>query len=285
MILIEGGEFSMGAERFYPEERPVRRVAVESFWIDATPVTNAAFTRFVAATGYVTAAERLDPDFPVRGSLVFTRPSGPVSLDDPSQWWQFREGACWHRPLGPGSDLTGLDDHPIVHVAFDDAVAYATWAGKQLPTEAQWEFAARGGLEGAYYAWGNALAPDGLMLANYWQGEFPLENTLADGWERTSPVASYPANGYGLYDMIGNVWEWTLDAWSMRRDASAPKCCVSREGRPDQGEDSLLEDKVIKGGSHLCAIHYCQRYRPAARQSQSIYQTTSHVGFRCVILA
>ncbi len=285
MVFIEGGEFSMGAARFYPEERPVRCVAVESFWIDATPVTNVAFARFVAASGYVTVAERRAESLPGGGSNVFVQPNSSVDLADPSQWWQFREGACWRHPLGPASDLTGLENHPVVHIAFEDALAYAAWAGKQLPTEAQWEFAARGGLDGAEYAWGNALAPDGLMLANYWQGEFPTENTLADGWARTSPVATYPGNGYGLHDMIGNVWEWTVDAWSMPRDASAPKCCAGREGARPKDGTSMPERKVIKGGSHLCAINYCQRYRPAARHPQPIRESASHIGFRCVAKA
>ena len=273
MIFLEGGAFSMGAARFYPEERPVRPAAVEAFWIDATPVTNAGFARFVAATGYVTAAERPSGAIPP-GSSVFVPPPGPVDLGDPSQWWAFREGACWRRPLGEGSDLAGLEDHPVVHVTFEDAAAYAAWAGKALPTEAQWEYAARGGLEGADYAWGNALAPDGLMLANYWQGEFPAQNTLRDGWLRTSPVCAFPANGYGLHDMIGNVWEWTLDGWTMPGEAPAPRCCAAKAGG--------TERKVIKGGSHLCAANYCQRYRPAARHPQPAGEATSHIGFRCV---
>lgn len=219
MRRIEGGVFSMGAARFYPEERPVRKVEVTSFLIDATPVTNAQFARFVAATGHVTLAERpwTGPEgrqMPP-GSAVFHPPRGPVNLADASSWWRHVEGACWRQPSGPGSDIAGLDGHPVVHVVWEDAAAYAAWAGKRLLTEPEWEFAARGGVEGADYAWGNQLAPDGAMLANYWQGEFPHQNLGLDGWERTSPVRSFPANDYGLFDMIGNVWEWTADCWDV----------------------------------------------------------------------
>ena len=274
MQRIEGGVFSMGAARFYPEERPVRQVDVGSFWIDEVPVTNAEFARFVEATGYRTLAERLTP----AGSAVFTKPAGPVRAMDPSLWWEFREGACWRRPLGAQSNLDGLDDHPVVHVAHEDAASYAAWAGKRLPTEIEWEYAARGGLDGADYAWGSQLAPEGAMLANYWQGDFPHENRMLDGWERTSPVRSYLANGYGLYDMIGNVWEWTGDLWTLPGEARgpAPGCCAARD---EQGEAQV---KVIKGGSHLCAKNYCQRYRPAARHPQPVDSPTSHIGFRCV---
>ena len=274
MRWIEGGAFSMGAARFYPEERPVRHAEVRSFWIDEAPVSNAEFGRFVEATGYLTLAECMSP----AGSAVFMRPVAPVRAMDPSLWWEFREGACWHRPLGAHGNLDGLDDHPVVHVAFEDAKQYAEWAGKRLPTEIEWEFAARGGLDGADYAWGGQLAPDGAMLANYWQGGFPHENLLLDGWERTSPVRSYPANGYGLYDMIGNVWEWTDDLWSLPGEArkSEPGCCASKD---DPGNAPV---KVIKGGSHLCAKNYCQRYRPAARHPQAVDSPTSHIGFRCV---
>ncbi|MFN0160047.1 MAG: formylglycine-generating enzyme family protein [Burkholderiales bacterium] len=278
MIRIEGGEFAMGAARFYPEERPVRRMRVAPFRIDAMPVTNAEFAHFVAAMGYRTVAERPCGAGAIAGSLVFVKPSGPVSLDDPAQWWRFIEGASWQRPRGPGSSLIGIEDHPVVHLAYEDALAYATWAGKALPSEAQWEFAARGGLDGADYAWGNALAPEGLMLANYWQGAFPLENTLADRWEFTAPVGRFPANGYGLFDMIGNVWEWTTDAWvspDRAYEGALARCC-------GPAPDALASRRVIKGGSYLCAANYCQRYRPAARQGQPVDAPTGHLGLRCV---
>lgn len=277
MVHLDGGTVSIGSARFYPEERPIRKVAVAPFWMDETPVTNAAFARFVRDTGYVSLAERGVPGQPHRGSFVFRKPAAPVDLRDPSLWWQFTPGACWREPLGSGSGLAGLEEHPVVHVAFEDAAAYAAWSGKRLPTEAEWEYAARGGLDGADYAWGTQREPEGLMLANYWQGEFPLENTLQDGWERTSPVRTYPANGWGLFDMIGNVWEWTADIWSLPRhgpDSHALRCCGARD-------TAVGPDKVVKGGSHLCAVNYCQRFRPAARQPQPATRTTSHIGFRC----
>lgn len=302
MKFIEGDTFSMGSERFYPEEAPVRPVRVDSFWIDETPVTNAAFARFVAETGYRTVAEIApDPkDYPgmnpadaLAGSLLFRRTPGPVDLQDWSQWWTFSFGTDWRHPHGPDSNLDGLEDHPVVHVCHDDAEAYARWAGKTLPTEAEWEFAARGGLEGAEFAWGDTLAPDGQMLANYWQGAFPYGNTLEDGYERTSPVRTYPANGFGLYDMIGNVWEWTSDWFAQPRIERKAKgsCCVPSNPRGATRKESLdpatpnipIPRKVLKGGSHLCAPSYCQRYRPAARHPQAVESSTSHIGFRCVV--
>lgn len=304
MRLIEGGVFQMGSDRFYPEEQPVRSVRVESFWIDEKPVTNSQFAAFVAATDYRTVAEEspdpaqypgMEPEMAYAGSLVFERTRGPVYLDDVSQWWMFRDGANWRHPLGRDSGLDGLDDHPVVHIAYRDAAAYAAWSGKALPSEAEWEYAARGGLDGADYAWGDTLAPDGAMLANYWQGLFPFANQLLDGWERTSPVGAFPANAYGLYDMIGNVWEWTDDWFVLPRTPSKkPKksksCCTvpdPRGGRERESFDPMMPTlrigrKVIKGGSHLCAENYCQRYRPAARSPQSVDTSTSHLGFRCV---
>ena len=299
---LPGGVFTMGSERFYPEEAPTRRVRVEPFWIDETPVTNAQFAAFAAATGHTTVAETApDPaDYPgmpaemaAPASLVFQRPAGRVALSDLGQWWRFTFGANWRRPLGPGSSIEGLDDHPVVHVAYADALAYADWAGKALPSEAEWEYAARGGLDGADYAWGAELAPAGRMLANYWQGAFPSVNTLLDGWERTSPVRSYSANGFGLHDMIGNVWEWTADWYGL---PSVPQkapgaCCVAPDPRGGQETHSFdpatprvrIGRKVLKGGSHLCAPNYCQRYRPAARYPQPVDTSTCHVGFRCII--
>jgi formylglycine-generating enzyme len=300
MIRIPGGTFRMGSDRHYPEEAPMHSVAVGGFWIDPTPVTNAQFRAFVAATGYVTWAEIApDPkDYPdakpemlKAGGLVFTPPTKSVALTDFSQWWRFTFGAMWRRPYGKGSHIGGHDNHPVVQVAFKDAEAYAKWAGKELPTEAEWEFAARGGLEGAEFAWGDELLPGGRHMANIWQGNFPNENTREDGWARTSPVRSYPPNGLGVYDMIGNVWEWTTDWYSFRHTADAPKaCCVPedpRGGPPEKSYDrrqtTRIPRKVLKGGSHLCAPSYCRRYRPAARHAEDIDTTTSHVGFRCIV--
>jgi formylglycine-generating enzyme required for sulfatase activity len=297
---LPGGEFTMGSERFYPEERPRRRVSVAGFWIDETPVTNRDFAAFVAATGYRTFAEvapnpadypGLPPELARAGSLVFERPRGPVDLKDFRQWWKFRFGAKWSEPLGAGSSIAELLDHPVVHIAYVDAEAYAKWAGKELPTEAEWEYAARGGLQGIEFAWGNELAPDGRMLANFWQGEFPWDNRLLDGWERTSPVRVFPPNGFGLFDMIGNVWEWTADWYTTGVDLPKGSCCTPsnpRGGREYESYDPCTPDvkigrKVLKGGSHLCAPNYCQRYRPAARYPQPIDTSTSHVGFRCII--
>ena len=297
MKLIAGGSFTMGSERFYDEERPLRKVCVDSFWIDEIPVTNGKFARFVAETGYVTLVEKapdprdypgLDPALAVAGSLVFTRTDTPVPLYDHSQWWRFVPGADWRHPTGPDSSIEGLEDHPVVHIAFEDADAYAKWAGKALPTEAEWEFAARGGLEGAEFAWGDSLAPDGAVLANYWQGMFPFATLKPDGAFRTTPVRSFPANGYGLSDMIGNVWEWTRDWYGTPRAAKSPCCAIANPRGAAIGESydpatgTRIARKVLKGGSHLCAENYCQRYRPAARHAQEVDSATSHIGFRCV---
>jgi sulfatase modifying factor 1 len=301
MVWVPGGAFLMGSNDFYPEERPVHRATVDGFWMDAHPVTVAEFRRFVKATGYVTIAERpLDPaDFPgadpallVPGALVFRKPPQRVSLDDYRQWWAYVPGAAWRHPTGPDSGLDGRDRHPVTQVAYADAESYAAWAGKALPTETEWEFAARGGLEGKIYPWGDELAPKGRMLANTWQGEFPWQNLATDGYEGTSPVGSFPANGYGLYDMAGNVWEWTCDYFTPRHpDEVAKACCVPQNPRvvtPDQsyatGEPGAhIPRKVIKGGSHLCAPNYCLRYRPAARQGETIDTATGHIGFRCIV--
>ncbi|KQZ77374.1 gliding motility-associated lipoprotein GldK [Sphingopyxis sp. Root214] len=304
MVRIEGGAFSMGSDSFYPEEAPVRRVRVGDFWIDATPVTNRQFAAFVMATGYRTEAETApDPrDYPgmdaalaIPGSLVFERTAGLVDLEDFTNWWHFRAGADWRHPTGPDSAIDELEDHPVIHVTYADALAYAEWAGKSLPTEAEWECAARGGHDdGRPYAWGMELAPGGAMMANYWQGLFPFSNLLTDGWERTSPVRSYAPNGFGLYDMIGNVWEWTADWYALPRAAAkaTPGACCTvdnpRGGRKHESRDPCMPDsktgrKVLKGGSHLCAENYCQRYRPAARHPQTIDTSTSHIGFRCII--
>src|SRR5439155_1211032 len=256
MVRLPGGRFRMGSDQFYSEEAPVRPARVGPFLIDETPVTNADFARFVEATGHVTLAEippdpseypGILPDRLVAGSAVFQR-CETLDHADPLRWWHFTTGANWHHPLGPESSIEGLDDHPVVHVAYADAEAYAEWAGKVLPTEAEWEYAARGGLEGADYAWGDELAPGGAMLANYWQGLFPLANQLLDGWERTSPVRSFPPNGYGLYDMIANVWEWTVDDWDAPKGKTVKPCCTA----PRNGTERFPR-KVLKGGSHLCA--------------------------------
>jgi formylglycine-generating enzyme required for sulfatase activity len=301
MVHIPSGTFRMGSDRHYPEEAPAHRVTVDGFWIDRAPVTNREFRKFINATGYVTFAE-VKPnaqDYPgalphmlKAGSLVFTPPRHPVDLSDWSQWWRFKFGANWRRPYGPRSSISGLDDHPVVHIAYRDAEAYARWAGKELPTEAEWEFAARGGLDDAEFAWGNEFAPDGRAMANTWQGAFPHQNLRQDGYERTSPVMAFPPNGYGLHDMIGNVWEWTADWWSARHESDASKaCCIpaNPRGGPETASYDACQPnikiprKVLKGGSHLCAPNYCRRYRPAARHAEPIDTSTSHVGFRCVV--
>ncbi|MBC6983671.1 formylglycine-generating enzyme family protein [Caulobacter sp. 17J80-11] len=300
MVWIEGGDFRMGSDRHYAEEAPARRVSVDGFWIDAEPVTNRRFAEFVDATGWTTFAE-LPPDpndYPGAlpemlraASLVFTPTKGPVDLRACFSWWSFQAGADWRHPTGPDSSIDGLDDHPVVHVAWRDVEAYAAWAGLDLPTEAEWEFAAKGGLDEAEFAWGDELEPEGRHMANVWQGRFPWENLALDGFVRTSPVGSYPPNGYGLHDMIGNVWEWTKDWWSATRPVAADKpCCGARNPRGGREEDSYdpaqplirIPRKVLKGGSHLCAPSYCRRYRPAARHAEPIDTSTSHVGFRCV---
>jgi sulfatase modifying factor 1 len=301
MVRVPGGTFLMGSNDFYSEERPVHRVAVDGFWMDEHPVTNAEFRRFVKATAYVTVAERpLDPaDYPeadtallVAGSLVFKKARGPVDLRDVRNWWAYTPGADWRHPEGPGSNLGGRERHPVVHIAYEDAEAYASWAGKELPTEAEWEYAARGGIEGATYAWGDEFAPKGKMMANTWQGHFPWENLKTDRYEGTSLVRVFPPNGYGFYDVTGNVWEWTSDYFSSRHsDEGARPCCVPRNPRVDSPEGSHavgqsgahIPRRVLKGGSHLCAPSYCLRYRPAARQGEAVDTSTTHIGFRCVV--
>jgi formylglycine-generating enzyme len=311
MVWIPGGTFRMGSEKHYPEERPVHRVTVDGFWMDRYPVTNARFARFVEATGFTTFAE-VPPD-PVQypgarpemlyaGSLVFVQPAGPVDSSDNRNWWQYIRGAHWRRPQG-AEHAEVLPEHPVVHVTFADAEAFAAWEGKSLPTEAEWEFAARGGLDGAAYAWGSEFLPGDRHMANTWQGEFPWQQLARDGYERTSPVGAFPANGYGLHDVIGNVWEWTTDWYRPRhpheavgRDSrsspgSVKACCIPTTPRGPRIEDSYDPDqpaikiprKVLKGGSHLCAPNYCRRYRPAARYPEPVDTSTSHVGFRCIV--
>jgi sulfatase modifying factor 1 len=276
MKWVPGGEFAMGSETFYPEERPVRRVAVEGFWIDEHPVTVAEFRRFIKATGHATVAEReldpaqypdADPSALVPGSLVFRPSRGPVDLRDFRNWWAYVPGATWQRPEGPASDTYTRGRHPVTQVAYEDAQAYADWAGKALPSEVEWEYAARGGLDGAVYAWGDDFDP---ALANTWQGEFPWQ-----GYRGTSPVGAYPPNGYGLHDMTGNVWEWTCDPATNGQESPSPCCGPEAE--------EAIPRRVIKGGSHLCAPNYCLRYRPAARQFEAVDTSTSHIGFRCIV--
>jgi len=300
MVFIPGSTFRMGSDKHYAEEAPVHRVTVDAFWIDRTPVTNREFRKFVSATGHVTVAE-IPPDakdYPgalphmlKAGSLVFNPPNYPIDTRDWSQWWTFKFGANWRRPYGPRSSINGLDDHPVVHVTYRDAEAYAKWAGKDLPTEAEFEFAARGGLDGAEYAWGHEFTPGNRQMANTWQGTFPFENLALDGYERTSPVKAFPPNGYGVYDMIGNVWEWTSDWYSPKHEANESKaCCIPHNPRGGTEEASYdpclpkirIPRKVLKGGSHLCAPNYCRRYRPAARHAEPVDTSTNHVGFRCV---
>ena len=292
MLRITGGTFRMGSDSFYPEEAPVRDVEVPPFRIDAYTVTNREFSQFVRKTGYVTVAERdLDPaDYPgapaenlVPGSLVFHMTPGPVNLRDYSQWWSWTPGACWKRPEGPGSSVEAKPDHPVVHVAYEDAVSYAQWAGKRLPVEAEWEFAARGGLDQKPFVWGDEMEPGGRPAANTWQGNFPYQSTARNG-PGTMPVGRFEPNGFGLYDMAGNVWEWTSDWYASDRRTVAP-CCgeASRERSYDPCQpESRIPRKVLKGGSFLCSPSYCLRFRPAARSPQAIDTGMSHVGFRCV---
>jgi formylglycine-generating enzyme required for sulfatase activity len=299
MVWIPGGTFLMGSNDHYPEEAPAHPVSVDGFWMDRTQVTNESFTAFVRETGHVTTAEvaadaedypGARPDLLVPASAVFVSPNRPVDLRNPYEWWTYVPGASWRRPQGPGSSLRRKKKHPVVHVTFADVEAYAVWAGKELPTEAEWEFAARGGLDGAPYVWGDEFNPDGVHMANTWQGEFPNVNERLDGFEGTSPVGSFPPNGYGLVDMAGNVWEWTTD-WYQEHGEIADACCTisnprggDRERSVDPGSgEARIPRRVMKGGSHLCAPNYCRRYRPAARMAQGIDTSTSHLGFRCIV--
>jgi sulfatase modifying factor 1 len=301
MVWIPGGTFLMGSDNHYPEEAPVHRVTVDGFWMDTKPVTNAEFAKFVNETNYKTICEQsIDPSlYPgalpemiAAASVVFVQPQGRVDLKNPYQWWHFVPGANWKHPQGPDSSIIDRMDHPVVHVTYADVQAYAKWIGKKLPTEAEWEFAARSGREAQEYAWGSELTPDGRHFANIWQGEFPWQNHAEDGFVGTSPVGSYAANEYSLSDMIGNVWEWTADWYSARHpDEKIKACCIPKNPRgpaedgsydPRAGEVKIPR-KVMKGGSHLCAPNYCRRYRPAARMAQPVDTSTSHLGFRCVV--
>lgn len=300
-LQVPGGLLDMGSSDFYPEESPKHRCQVGSFLLDRFPVTNRQFARFVEATGYLTVAEQaldeerypwLHADDRTPGSTVFVPTTGPVDLDDWRQWWIWLPGTQWRRPRGPMSSVEGLDDHPVVHIAYADALAYANWAGARLPTEAEFEWAAYGGRPATTYAWGDERDPAGVVMANTWRGRFPYLNTGANGWTGTSPVGSFPANGYGLYDLIGNVWEWTSTYYAPSHlepdDESAEpqqphSCCGadSRAALASAEPASRVPRRVLKGGSHLCAPEYCLRYRPAARSAQAEDSPTSHVGFRC----
>jgi len=299
MVWVPGGAFTMGSDRYYRDEAPAHDVVVDGFWMDPYPVTNADFRAFVAETGYVTTAERppdpddypgADPGLLVPASAVFSRPARPVDRGDPYQWWSYLPGADWRHPRGPGSSLYALDEHPVVHLAWADVLAYARWAGKDLPTEAEWEYAASAGA-GTDFPWGEELAPGGRHMANTWQGSFPTENIRLDGYEWTSPVHAFPANGFGLYDMIGNAWEWTSDWYGRYPTDADPDPAPGPRINPRGGDEARSADpglpsiprKVIKGGSFLCAPNYCQRYRPAGRMPLAVDTSTCHLGFRCVV--
>ncbi|ATH99066.1 formylglycine-generating enzyme family protein [Alcaligenes faecalis] len=299
LVPIPSGRFLMGSDEGYPEEKPVHPVEVQAFQIDQHEVTNAQFAQFVAATGYVTQAERV-PEFPPNvqvpeqyrqpGSAVFTPPAATHDHDQHEgheqhappgnyNWWVWVPGANWRHPGGPDTNLNGRDNHPVVHIAYEDALAYARWLGRDLPTEEQWEFAARGGLEAATYPWGNTPEVRGRLMANTWQGNFPAKNLLRDGYEGTAPVGCFPANNYELWDSVGNVWEWTRSAWQPQHRPLTPEPLIAAardaNGNPAMG--------VIKGGSFLCAANFCVRYRPASRQPQETTMSTQHVGFRTVL--
>jgi sulfatase modifying factor 1 len=286
LVELPGGSFRMGSTQFYPEEAPVHAATVAALAVERHPVTNAQFAEFVADTGYVTVAEQdLDPAlYPgaapqdlVPGALVFRPTRGPVDLRDWRQWWDWVPGACWRHPFGPDSHIDDRRDHPVVQVAYPDAAAYARWAGRRLPTEAEWEYAARGGAT-TTYAWGDDVAPGGRLMANTWQGRFPYRNDGALGWVGTSPVGTFPPNGFGLVDMIGNVWEWTTTQFSAHHRLDGATGCCTPVLTPDP-----TVNQTLKGGSHLCAPEYCHRYRPAARSPQSQDSATAHIGFRCAV--
>lgn len=300
MVWIPTGEFRMGSDDpHFPDAQPIHLVWVDGFWIDKTDVTNEAFRKFVNATGYVTVAQRTPKaeDFPgvpqeklVPGSICFVPPDHPVSLDDISQWWRLVPGADWRHPEGPGSDINGKEKHPVVHVAYEDALAYAKWAGKRLPTEAEWEYAARGRLDQNKFVWGNDFKPGGKFMANTFQGHFPDKNTAEDGFAGTSPVGSFPTNGFGLYDMAGNVWQWTSDWYrpdTFQIDARSGELSVNPQGPAEKDswdpQEPGVKKRVLKGGSFLCTDQYCSRYMPGARGQGEPSTGTNHLGFRCVM--
>jgi len=291
MVWLPGGAFSMGSEDGRADEKPVHVVTVHGFWMDKTEVTNEEFARFVKETGYVTVAERVPeakdlPDVPPdglkAGSVVFRPPPGEVPLDNHYAWWEYVPGANWRQPEGPGSTIEGKDKHPVIHVCWEDAQAYAKWAGKRLPTEAEWEYAARGRLERQPYVWGNELTPENKWRANIWQGRFPNENLATDGFKGTAPVASYMPNGYGLYDMAGNVWEWCADWYHPEYYAQSPRENPKGPGASFDPDEPGMAKRVIRGGSYLCSDLYCTGYRPSARMKSAPDTGLSHTGFRCV---
>ncbi len=302
MVWVPGGVFWMGSDEHYPEERPAHQVSVDGFWMDRNPVTVAEFRRFVKATGYVTTAQQqpdaadfpdADPDLLVPGSMVFTPPDGPVPLDDYRRWWSYVPRADWRHPEGPKSNVGERNRHPVTHVSYFDACAYARWAGKSLPTEAEGEFAARGGLDRAVYVWVDDREPHGRPGGNVWQGQFPWENLETDGYYGTSPVGRFRPNGFGLHDMAGNVWEWTRDhhtpshGESGKNVAPTGACCILRNPIQESAahSDETYARRTVKGGSHLCSPNYCDRYRPAVRQGHTEDASTGHIGFRCILRA
>ena len=299
MLWIPGGSFMMGSNEHYEEEAPVHKVTVDGFWMDKYELTNTEFRKFIEETGYITFCEKPPnpddypgalPEMLVAASVVFKKPDHRVDIKNYFNWWTFVPGADWKHPFGPDTTIEDKDNYPVVHLAYEDVEAYAKWAGKEIPTEAEWEFAARGGLESKEYAWGDEMYPDEKAMANTWQGEFPIENTLADGFELIAPVGTFPPNGYGLHDIIGNVWEWTSD-WYQFHSKSVNSCCSDinpRGGTPESSFDIRMPDiqiprKVMKGGSYLCAPNYCRRYRPAARMAQPVDTSTCHLGCRLIV--
>jgi sulfatase modifying factor 1 len=304
MVWIPGGEFTMGTDdlQSYEYERPAHRVRVDGFWMDETEVTNQQFKEFIDATGYVTTAERTpdwnelkkqlppgtpmpDKKFLVPGSLIFTPPLHAVSLDDYSQWWKWKAGVSWKHPHGPESDLEDQWNHPVIHVSYEDAFAYSKWIGKRLPTEAEWEFASRGGKENERYGWGEELNPQGRIMANIFQGAFPVNDSGEDGFTGTSPVKSFPPNAFGLYDIIGNCWEWTSDFYNVKyyAELAAKGLAVNPKGPSNSFDptEPMVQKRVTRGGSFLCASDYCVNYRPSARQGSAVDTGMSHIGFRC----
>jgi len=298
MVWLPGGAFLMGSDQHYPEEGPVHEVNVDGFWVDKYAITNEQFSRFVDETHYVTTAEKppraedypgAEPELLQPASVVFCKPPGRVDLRNHYNWWKYIPRADWRHPEGPESSIENRAQHPVVHITYEDAEAFAKWAGKDLPTEAEWEYAARGGRKEATYAWGEDFTPQGKYMANTWQGEFPWQNLCSDGYERTAPIGQFPANDFGLFDMIGNVWEWTT-SWYSSRHPVIKTCCgaITKGADREQSYDPQMPDiriprRVIKGGSFLCAPNYCRRYRPAARMAQPIDTSTCHVGLRLIV--